>query len=103
MTRANIPQEPSVSDMIDWQIVRGACAPVLCGMAASVTHAAAAAAAAAAGGGVAARTPGPGAYKVQDDVADRIKGGRFGTAISKTGVEHLIYQKKDIPGPGAYT
>lgn len=66
------PKEPTIQDMMDWQIVR------------------------------ASRTPGPGEYVIPSTCTN-ISGGRFGTAISKTGIEMLLYEKKGIPGPGAYS
>ena len=50
----------------------------------------------------ASRTPGPGEYVIPSTCTNTT-GGRFGTAISKTGIEMLLYEKSGIPGPGAYS
>lgn len=47
--------------------------------------------------------PGPGQYDVKNKtVAGGCPGGRFGQGKPKSGLEMLIYEKKDIPGPSAY-
>lgn len=51
----------------------------------------------------AAETPGPGAYQLQDEVADRLKGGRFNKGNSKSEVEWMIYEASQKPSPASYT
>ena len=66
------PQLPVATDMMEWQIVRGS------------------------------RVPGPGNYKIKDEIADRIRGGRFGRNITKSNLELMIDRVKNDPAPHDY-
>ena len=50
----------------------------------------------------ASRCPGPGAYTIKDEVADRLRGGRFSKGNSKSEVEWIAYEASQKPGPADY-
>jgi hypothetical protein len=50
----------------------------------------------------ASRSPGPGEYTIKDEVADRMKGGRFSKGNSKSEVEWIAYEASQKPGPADY-